>query len=130
LKSFFLLFNHTLTEDQKKKAIEQFGDIIFINFPEHILRYWSQIPPELTSLKNHLSPVFKFIEENGKKGDIILIHGDFGAVFLAVNFCLKHGLIPVYSTTKREIIKEIDSDGLVKINRTFKHVIFRKYEIF
>ena len=62
-----------------------------------------------------------------KKGDYILIQGDFGACFLMVQFAFEKGFIPIYSTTEREAVETHGEDGSVSLTHRFKHRIFRRY---
>ena len=43
-----------------------------------------------------------------------------------VTFSKNLGLIPIYATTKREVVEEKQGDKIVK-KSIFKHIRFRKY---
>jgi hypothetical protein len=45
----------------------------------------------------------------------VLIEGDFGACYLMVRFALEKGLVPLYSTTRREAEERYDADGSVRL---------------
>ena len=47
---------------------------------------------------------------------------------LSVAFAVQHKLIPVYATTRRDVVETRLPDGTVQIRRTFQHVRFRKYQ--
>ena len=64
---------------------------------------------------------------NAKEKDFVLIQGDFGACYLMVNFALESGLVPVYSTTRREAVEEYGENGSIRITHHFRHVMFREY---
>lgn len=128
LKKMFLIFSHELTDFQKEDARANLGVNEFINLPDNLKIQWSDISPYEGSLIFHLQNLINWLMTNARKGDYVLIQGDFGATFLIVDFCLKNDLIPVYSTTKREIITEVKNDENVKVTRLFTHVRFRKYE--
>ena len=120
----YLLFSHKLTdaqiEDAKKLGVDE-----FVYLPEDLQRKFSNIPPELESVKKYAKDFEKFLE-NAKSGDYVLIQGDFGLTCHLVNFAKSKGLIPVYATTKR-ISKDIKKDGkIIKISE-FKHIKFRRY---
>jgi len=48
-----------------------------------------------------------YLEASASRGDYILIQGDLGMVFSLVNWCLRRGMIPIYSTTKRTVMESI-----------------------
>ncbi len=86
------------------------------------------MPHNETSIKDVLEPIIKWLDEKADAGDYVLVQGDFGAVFLMVDFCLNNGLIPIYSVTKREASEDVMDDGsVVKVSR-FNHILFRRYE--
>ena len=120
----YLLFSHELTdaqiEDAKKLGVEE-----FVYLPDDLQRKFSNVPPELESIKEYAKDFEKFLE-NAKSGDYVLIQGDFGLTCHLVNFSKSKGLIPVYATTKR-ISKDIKKDGKVVKISEFKHIRFRKY---
>ena len=75
--------------------------------------------------------VVQFNPLEGRKScnsDFVLIQGDFGAVYLMVNFAFSLGLIPVYATTERIVVEKRMQDNTVKSERIFKHKMFRRYE--
>jgi len=45
-----------------------------------------------------------------------------------VNYAFSMGLLPVYSTTEREVMVKQMQDNTVKSERIFQHKIFRRYE--
>ncbi|HAA63816.1 MAG TPA: hypothetical protein DCE04_00875, partial [Thermoanaerobacter sp.] len=96
--------------------------------PDNLKIHWSGISPYDDSLTFCLQDLISWLKINARKGDYVLVQGDFGATFLIVDFCLKNDLIPVYSTTKREVITEIKNGENIKVSRLFTHVRFRKYE--
>ncbi|MHA1793736.1 MAG: CRISPR-associated protein Csx20 [Promethearchaeota archaeon] len=128
MNKMILCFSHQLTENQEENAREVLKVNEFITLSDDLQQLWSNIPPKLESLTNYLSPLKEWIEKTTSKGDLILVHGDFGAVFQIVEFAFKLGLRPVYATTERKIIEKKMPDGTVNISRIFKHVLFRNYE--
>ena len=122
----FLLFSHSLTDEQIKDGIENLKVTKFISLPENLQKIWSNIPPDIENISNYLSPIMDFLEKNAKSNDYILIQGDFGATYIMVNWAFERGLIPVYATTKR-IVKEINKNGKIITIREFFHCRFRKY---
>lgn len=68
-----------------------------------------------------------YIEKESNKEDYALIQGEWGFVYNAVNFCKKIGVIPVYSTTDREVREIHKEDGSVEKISIFKHIVYKKY---
>ena len=97
--------------------------------PSHLKDIWGNIPPDVLSLSNYLKPVRDWLSYEAEKNDYVLIQGDFGACYLMVNFAIENGLIPIYSTTKREAKEEHNTDGSVHLVHRVEHVIFRKYGV-
>lgn len=124
----FLFFNHTLTEDQREALSRELTVTKIVLPPEELRSLWAAIPPESTTLKDILVPVCSWLEKQSAAGDFILIQGEFGACYLLVQHALEHGLIPIYSTTRRRAEERHLDDGSVRIEHTFKHVIFRRYD--
>ncbi len=125
--SLFLLFNHTLTAAQEADARASLGVVRVIQAPPDIREVWSKVPPALAELTSHLRPVFAWLRAEAEDGDFILVQGDFGAVYLIVDFALASGFIPVYSTTEREAVEEHLPDGSVRLIHQFRHRRFREY---
>lgn len=121
----FLLFSHTLNETQKIDAKNSLGITEFVALPSNLQEKFSNVPPEISSLDEVAKPFYEFLQKSAKKGDYVLIQGDFGLTFLLVNFCLKNGLIPNYATTKRDVL--MDENGVKKT--VFHHERFRKYNV-
>jgi hypothetical protein len=127
LKTLFLVFNHQLTALQAEDARVALGVDAIINLPTELQELWSTVPPELPEIKDYLKPVKAWLSAKARAGDYVLIQGDFGACYLMVNFALEHNLIPVYSTTQREVVEEEQPNGAVKVIHHFQHEIFRIY---
>jgi hypothetical protein len=125
-RNLFLVFSHSLTKEQKEDALNSLKVKEIISLPEDIQKVFSNIPPEEKDISKYLTPVKEFLKDNAKKGDYVLIQGDFGAVVELVNFAKSIGLIPIYSTTKRDSIEKIEGDKVVK-QSIFQHILFRKY---
>ena len=129
MPDLFLIFNHEITEAQLEDARKSLGVHRVVDLPTELKIFWKQIPPDLPEIASYLEPVKDWLASNATKMDFVLIQGDFGACFIMVNFALKHGLIPVYSTTSREAEEIHEADGAVSLVHRFKHRIFRKYEV-
>ena len=127
MPSLFLLFSHKLTAAQMQDARQALQAAEFIALPEALQARWSNIPPEIAAIQEHLRPVFDWLGAQSQAGDYVLAQGDFGAVFLTVEFARMHGLIPVYSTTRRQVVETTLPDGTVQAQHTFQHVRYREY---
>jgi hypothetical protein len=110
-----LLLSHKLTEDQKEDANTALG-----------VREFLALPDDLQN--EYLEPIRSWIKENVNHDDYVLILGDYGAVYLMVNYAFSAGLIPVYATTERMVVEKLMPDNVVKSERVFKHKMFRRYE--
>jgi len=121
-----LLFSHTLTPEQKEDAKETLKVDKFIYLPKNLQKLWSNVPPEIENLDDYLEPIFNYLKENLKKKDYVLVQGDFGATCKTAEFVKSLEAVPVYATTKREVVEKKEGDKVVKIS-TFKHVMFRKF---
>ncbi|MEA1947029.1 MAG: CRISPR-associated protein Csx20 [Thermodesulfobacteriota bacterium] len=127
--SLFLIFNHRLTQIQKDDARASLGVGHIINLPTNLEKLWQQIPVDLSKIDNYLAPIKKWLSEQSSMSDYVLIQGDFGATFIIVQFAFEKGLIPIYSTSRREAVEEHNDEGTVKLTHNFKHVMFRKYGV-
>jgi hypothetical protein len=125
--SLLLVFNHQLTAVQEADAIASLGVEGIISLPEVLQGLWSDIPPGLEALDGYLQPFRRWLRDAATPGDYVLIQGDFGACYLMVNCALDLGLIPIYATTRREVVEERHEDGTVRITHHFRHMSFRRY---
>lgn len=122
MKKFFVFTSHQLNEEQINDAKSKFDTQEFVYLPSVLQEKWSNVPAYLTSLDNFVKPFYKFLQENAKQGDVIMIQGDFGLSYNLIDYAKSLDLIPVYATTKRD---SVEKDG-VKIS-VFKHIRFRVY---
>lgn len=120
----FVLISHDMTEAQKIDAVKTFGIEAFAMLPTE---QWSRIPADVESVSSLLEPLRAKILSHAKKGDYLLVQGDFGATVSMVNFAYANGLIPVYATTQRNAKDTVVGDKIVTL-REFEHVRFRIYE--
>jgi len=121
-----LLFSHTLTPEQKEDAKETLKVDEFISLPKNLQKLWSNVPPEIENLDNYLEPIFKYLKENLKKKDYVLVQGDFGATCKTAEFVKSLEAVAVYATTKREVIEKKENNKIVKTS-IFKLIRFRKF---
>lgn len=122
----FLLFSHKLTELQKEDAINSLNVEKFISLPEKLQNFWSNVDPVEYDTEN-FNEIMMYLQEESNNGDFALIQGEWGFVYNSVNFCKKIGIIPLYSTTEREVKEIHKNDGSVEKISIFKHVIYKKY---
>lgn len=123
----FLLFSHKPTIAQKTELVEKWRAREIINLTSELQKIWSNVPPHLESISTYLKPVLDWLTAAGSFGDVVVIQGDFGAVYLAVKKALEIGMIPLYATTQRKVEEALQSDGSVKQKRVFRHVRFRVF---
>ena len=127
MKKMFLLFSHNLTQIQIDDAKNNLDIEKFVSLSQDLQELWSNIPSDLIFIKEYLLPFKNFLTENSNFGDVVLIQGDFGAVYQMVNFANDLGLKAVYATTTR-VIEEIVIDEKTVKKSIFEHRRFRKYE--
>lgn len=128
MHKMLLLFSHELTAYQREDADASLTTNEFVPLSPDLQELWRNIPPIKPMLSDYLEPFRRWIKENANLGDYVLIQGDFGAAYSMVNFAFSAGVIPVYATTKRESVETRMPDGGVKLERIFKHRMFRRYE--
>lgn len=126
MKKMFLLFSHNLSEIQLNDAKSNWEISEVVSLPNKLQDIWSNIPADIENLREYLLSIRNFLAENSQYGDVVLIQGDFGAVYQMVNFSKDLGLIPVYATTSREI-EEFEENGKTIKKSIFEHIRFREY---
>ena len=126
-KRVFLIFSHELTEEQRADLGKNWQVEEFIPLPADLQGLWSGVPPHLEGLAAYLAPLFRWLAQQAWAGDLALIQGEFGAVYLTVKKALELNLIPIYATTRREVRETRLPDGSVRQERIFRHVRFRVY---
>lgn len=128
MKKMFLLFSHTLTQSQIDDAKENLAIEEFISLTSDLQTIWSNIPSDMVLLNDYLLPFRNYLVENSEHEDVVLIQGDFGAVYQMVNFAKTLGLKTVYATTRR-VIEEVVIDNKTVKKSIFEHRRFREYGI-
>jgi hypothetical protein len=125
----YLLFSHYITDEQYKDARQFLGITDFVSLPKDLQQRFSNVPADLEAIDAYLQPVLNWIDEHcTNQNDYILIQGDFGATYFLVDYCKNRNYaIPMYATTERKSIEEIQEDGSIKTQRIFKHKRFRFY---
>lgn len=114
-----------LSEEQIIDSKIEFNIDNFIYLPQNLQNIWSNFDANLENIE--LNEFKLFLKNLSHEGDIVLIQGDFGATYTMIKYALELKLIPIYSTTNREISEMIENEQIIK-KSIFKHVRFRKYE--
>lgn len=127
-KSVFLFLSHKLTAEQKQDLEENWNVSGYVFLPEDLQEKWSNIPPDLQDLDEYLECFRIWLSKKAVKNDLVLISGDFGAVYKIVDYTESIGLTALYSSTKRTVEEMEISDGKICKESIFKHVLFRKYD--
>ena len=127
MPDLFLLFSHSTTPVQEEQARQILGVQEIIAPPSVVRSLWSELSAEADMLRPLLEPVTTWLANTSKEGDYVLIHGDFGACYLVVQYCLASGLVPIYSTTERKAIETQLENGTIQLTHTFCHVRYRLY---
>ena len=127
MKKLFLLFSHTLTNNQIDDAKNSLGIDEFVMLSSELQVLWSNVPPRLEDLVGYLQSIRNFLIENLDADDLVLIQGDFGATCSMVSFVKSLGFDAVYATTQRELLELKDNDAKVVKTSVFSHVRFRQY---
>ena len=122
----FLLFSHVLTELQTEDAEKNLKIDEIIYMPDEIKEIWSNVNPEIFE-EAKLNRIKIFLNKNSLKGDFVLIQGEWGFTYHMINYSKNIGLIPIYSTTKRDYREELQTDGTVKNIHYFKHIKYKEY---
>ena len=128
MSNIYLLFSHRLTQIQIDDAKQSLGVYNFIYLPDNLQKLWSNIPSDKEGIKDYLNPIKKWLKSKVEKKDYILIQGDFGATYIMVNWSFKQGFTPVYSTTERKVIKEVNQENEVISKKVFEHKKYRVYD--
>jgi hypothetical protein len=100
MKKMLLLFSHSLTPEQKDDAKKTLSVEKFLSLPDDLQSLWSQVPPE-GEINDTVHFFIEWIKNHAEKSDFALIQGEFGMTFAIVDWCLREGIVPVYSTTGR-----------------------------
>ncbi len=122
----FLFFSHKLTSEQIEDAKKNLKVERFIYLPKDLQQLFSNVPAENECLEEFKKPFEEYLSKNSQKGDYVLLQGDFGLIYLLIDFSKRVGLVPVYATTKRVVIEKRVDNKTVKISQ-FKHIRFRRY---
>ncbi|MBM4356165.1 MAG: hypothetical protein FJ109_20630 [Deltaproteobacteria bacterium] len=123
-----LLFSHELLPEQESDARASLGVREIVPLPPDLLRLWQDVPADSADIADYLAPVIDWLRQLARPGDLVLVQGDFGATWLAVNKVVRLGAVAIYATTVRESHEAVTGDGSVVKSSRFRHVRFRRYE--
>ena len=126
MPKMFLLFSHTLTQDQIEDAKENLKVNEFVKLPPNLQELWSNIPPDIKDISSYLEPIKEWLKNHINPKDYALIQGDFGATCKMAQFVKEQGAMALYATTKRDAKEQIIDGKIVKTS-VFKHIQFREY---
>lgn len=121
MKKLVLLFSHQLTEKQILDAKENLKCDEIIYMPKELKEKWQDL-----GMERDLKEFKEFLEKITEVGDYVLVQGEWGATYEMVNYCKENKLIPIYSSTKREVEERKEGETIVKISK-FVHRGFVKY---
>lgn len=124
---FISVLNHDLTVEQLEEIHQRLGCDDVITLPGDLKEVWSQVPAAGPLNAEGLSGIVTFLRSVSRKGDYLLVQGDFGATWYIVEFGFSLGLVPVYSTSKRRYSEQSVSGGFIAREHLYKHVAFRRY---
>jgi len=129
MPKLFLLFSHYITEEQFQDAKKTLNITDFVSLPKDLQQRFSNVPADLETIDEYLKPILDWIDEQCTDyNDYILVQGDFGATYFLVDYCKNMNYAtPIYATTERKSIEEVQEDGSIKTQRIFKHKRFRLY---
>ena len=126
-----VVMNHSMTEEQMQDARDSLGVVEFVTPPAMISKLWADIPPDLETFYGYLDPLCEWLTAESKRHShyvYLLIQGDVGATHHIL--IAKRGLgeyLPLYSTTKRDVVEEKVGGGGIMKRSVFRHVRFRSY---
>lgn len=122
----YTLLNHEPTSEQREDLRSHWEAEIVLP-PEEVKQAWASISPEGELTPFLLGPFLAWLEE-APPGSLVWVQGEYGATYQMVRFALQRGLVPIYATTKRDVIEEKQPDNSVVKRMVFRHVQFRRYE--
>lgn len=121
-----VLLSHELQDKQVVEINELMGIKEIVRAPDSVMKVWSNISPKGELAQEDLEPVISWIGRTSSQGDRVLVQGEFGATFYVVEYCFERKLRPIYSTTERKVVEEVQGDKVIA-KRVFSHVTFRSY---
>ena len=121
MKKIILLFSHTLTEPQVKELKENWNCNEIIYMSDELKNNWMNV-----SDNTDINQFKKFLLDNLRKKDYVLIQGEWGLTYNMINFAKENNFIPLYAGTTRNVTEYKERDKVIK-NSIFSHTTFKKY---
>lgn len=121
MKKLVLLFSHQLTAQQEIDAKENLKCDEILYMPKELKEKWQDL-----GIERDLAEFKKFLSEVTTEGDYVLVQGEWGATYEMINYCKEKNLIPIYSSTKREVEERKEGETIIKVSK-FVHRGFVKY---
>lgn len=121
LKKLVLLFSHQLTEQQEIDARNNLKCDEILYMPKDLKEKWKNL-----GIEKDLKEFKLFLDKVTKNGDYVLVQGEWGATYDMVNYCKEKNLVPIYSSTEREVEERKEGEAIVKISK-FVHRGFVNY---
>ncbi len=100
-----LLFNHHITNEQRKDAAASLAVSSIVEPPEAIRDVETDTARVARDRGSFGAGNVVWISRQADR-DYLLVQGDFGATYLMVRYAFDNGLIPIYSTTERQVAEE------------------------
>ncbi len=129
VRRMLVLMSHQPTPQQSADAARNWQVSQLETAPPEILNQWGNVDPSSETIDAELEEVTGWLSRVGRPGDLVLVQGEPGLAFATVRKVDELGMVPVYSTTKRQMHEEVLADGQVRKISTFEHVRFRKYPL-
>jgi uncharacterized protein MJ1673 len=121
MKKIILLFSHTLTEPQVKELKENWNCNKIIYMSDELKNNWMNV-----SNNTDINQFKKFLLDNLRKNNYVLIQGEWGLTYNMINFAKENNFIPLYAGTTRNVTEHKERDKVIK-NSIFSHTTFKKY---
>lgn len=126
MKKVIVFLSHKINEEQKKELLEEFKiqDLIFLT--DELQDIWSDVKCD-DSYYIGIEKMKKFMIENLREGDYIIVQGNWGYVYELVKLAKEKGIHAIYSFSYRNSEEEILKDGISLKLSKYKHIKFIEY---
>ncbi len=125
----FILLSHRINDEQLLLLIRMYGAIELIYLPENLQTTFSNVDPNLQSLKNISVEIISWLKTYPiSLSDKVVLQGESGLCFILLQWLFKQNIEVIYSTTLRHC-KEIKlANGSIELRHFIKPIQFRKYQ--
>ena len=124
----YCLLNHSLTERQLAELQEKYGAGEVVYPDERLAATWSQVPVTPVLDRSVIQAITDWLSA-ARKGDVLVVQGEFGSTFMIVDYALGRGLVPLHAVTRRVALEHREGEKVLR-QYVFEHVCFRRYERF